>query len=164
MVVASVQVEASFRLRLRLQSPFYVVEARLQKWEQPRKRRSAVELPVRRVQRGRTRWETARRQEGVIPEDDVMQRGRTRGETARLRGGTGHGLLSLMAARESIGHLLFHQAPPHDNPLLPTHPASELSTRNSYAEARADEYSVIWERAVDKDYSGLANAGTFGEV
>ena len=49
MVVASVQVEASFRLRLRLQSPFYVVEARLQKWEQPRKRRSAVELPVRRV-------------------------------------------------------------------------------------------------------------------
>ena len=60
--------------------------------------------------------------------------------------------------------MLFHQAPPHDNPPPPTRPASELSMPNSYAEARADEYSVIWERAMDKEYNGLADAGTFGGV
>ena len=70
--------------------------------------------------RGRTRGETARRQEGAIPEDDVIQRSITRWETARLRGGAGHGMLSLMTAREGIGHMLFHQAPPYDNP-APSH-------------------------------------------
>ena len=48
LVVAAVQV-AHFRLGLRLQSPFDVVKAWLQEWEQPRKPRSAVELPIRRV-------------------------------------------------------------------------------------------------------------------
>ena len=45
-----------------------------------------------------------------------MQRGKTRGETVRLLEGTGHRMLSLMAAQEGIGHMLFHQAPSHDNP------------------------------------------------
>ena len=49
MVVSAVQIETSFRHGLRLQSPFDVVEARLQEWEQPCKRCSAVELPIRRV-------------------------------------------------------------------------------------------------------------------
>ena len=38
------------------------------------------------------------------PEDGHVQRGRTRRETARRQGSAGHGLLSLMAAREGIGH------------------------------------------------------------
>ena len=50
------------------------------------------------------------------PEDGELLRGRTRDETARMR----HGLLSLMVAREGIGHILFHQAPPDRNPPLPT--------------------------------------------
>ena len=45
--------------------------------------------------------------------------------------------------------MLSHQAPPHDNFPLPTRSASEVSKPNLYAEARADEYSVIWERAID---------------
>ena len=49
MVVAAVQVQASFGLGLRLHCPFYVMKARFQEWEKPRKRRSAVELPIRRV-------------------------------------------------------------------------------------------------------------------
>ena len=93
-----------------------------------------------------------------------MKSGWTRGETSRLRGGKEHGMLSLMATREVIGHMPFHQASPHDHPLLPTRPVSELSTPTSYAEARADEYSVIREQAMDKEYSGLADAGTFGAV
>ena len=51
------------------------------------------------------------------PEDDDVSRGRTRGENTRHREAAGNGLLSLTAARESIGHVLFHQAPPHDDPL-----------------------------------------------
>ena len=115
------------------------------------------------VQRGRTRGETMRHREAAAdPGGGDVQLGRTRGETARHREAEGHGLLSLMAAREGIGHILFHQAPPHDNPPLPTRPASELSTPNSYAEACADEYSTIWRQARDKEYRGLADAGTFG--
>ena len=83
-------------------------------------------------------------------------------EATRIAETPRHGLLSLMAAREGIGHILFHQAPPHDNPPLPTRPASELPTPNSYAEACADEYSTIWRQAMDKEYRGLADAGTFG--
>ena len=45
-----------------------------------------------------------------------MQGGKTRGETLRRRGDTGYRMLSLMAAQESIGLMLFHQAPPHDSP------------------------------------------------
>ena len=71
-------------------------------------------------------------------------------------------MLSLMASREGIGYILFHQAPPHENPPLPARPASELSTPNSYAEACAHEYSTIWRQAMDKEYCGLADAGTFG--
>ena len=118
------------------------------------------------VQRGRTRGETVRHQElgGLTPspEEGDVQRGRTRGETARHREAVGHGLLSLMAAREGIGHILFHQAPPYENPPLPARPVSELSTPNSYAEACTDEYSAIWRQAMEKEYRGLADAGTFG--
>ena len=92
-----------------------------------------------------------------------VQLGRTRGETARHREAAGHGLLSLMAAREGIGRILFLQAPPHDNPPLPTRPASELSTPNSYAEACADEYSTIWRQAMDKDCAvGWQTRGRLG--
>ena len=96
------------------------------------------------MQRGRTRGETVRHREAAAdPDGNDVQLGRTTGETARHREAVGHGLLSLMAARESIGHVLFHQVPPHDNPPLPTRPVSELSTPNSYAEACADEYSAV---------------------
>ena len=62
------------------------------------------------------------------PEDGDVQRGRARGETARSHGDQEHGLLSFMAAREGIGHVRFHQSEPHQNPPIPTRPASELST------------------------------------
>ena len=93
-----------------------------------------------------------------------MHRGRTRRETARLRWGTGHRMLSLMTARAGVGHILLHQAPPYDSPPLPTRPANELSTPNSFAEARADEYSVMRELVMDNKYNGLADARTLGEV
>ena len=93
-----------------------------------------------------------------------MQSGRTRGETARRQGGAGHGLLSLMAARDGIDHMIFHQAPPHENPPLPARLAIELSTPNSYAEAYGDEYSVIWKQSEEKEHNGLTDAGTFGAM
>ena len=104
------------------------------------------------------------REAATYPDGDDVQLGRTRGETERHREAAGHGFLSFMAARESIGQVIFHQAPPHDNHPLPTRPVSELSTPNSYAEACADGYSAVWRQAMDKEYRGLASAGTFGEM
>ena len=92
------------------------------------------------MQNGRNTGETVRYREAAAdPDGDDMQLGRTRGKTARHREAAGHGLLSLMAAREGIGHVPFHQASPHDNPPLPTHPVSELSTPNQYAQTCVDE-------------------------
>ena len=72
------------------------------------------------MQRGRTKGETMRDREAAAnPDGDDVQLGRTRGETARHREAAGHGLLSIMAARESVGHVSFHQAPSHDNPPSP---------------------------------------------
>ena len=117
------------------------------------------------MQRGRTRGETVRHREAEAgPDGDDVQLGRTRDETARNRKAAGHGLLSLMAAREGMGHVLFHQAPPHDSPPLPTRPVSELSTPNSYTEACADEYSAVLRQVMEKEYRGLASAGRFGEM
>ena len=69
-----------------------------------------------------------------------------------------------MAAREGIGHVLHHQAPPHKNPSPPSRPVSELLTPNSYPEALTDEYSDLWVQAMDQEYGGLENAGTFGVI
>ena len=111
------------------------------------------------VQRGRTRGETVRHREAEAgPGGDDMQLGRTRGETARHREAAGHGLLLLMAARKGIGHVLFHQAPPHDSPPLPTRLVSELSTPNSYVKAwgekgvtpiLAPKKSTEWDNTID---------------
>ena len=117
------------------------------------------------MQRSRTRWDTVRHRDAEAgPDGDNVQLGRTRGETARHREAAGHGLLLFMAARKDIDHVLFHQAPPHDSPPLLTRPVSELSTTNMYTEACADEYSAVWRQAMEKEYRGLAGAGTFGEM
>ena len=108
---------------------------------------------------------TVQHREAATDRDgDDVQLGRTRGETARHREAAGHGLLSLMSAREGIGHVLFHQAPPHDSPPRPTRPVSELSKPNSNAEACADDYSAVWRQAMEKEYRGQASARPFGEM
>ena len=117
------------------------------------------------MQRGRTGGETVRHREAAAdPHDDDVQLGRTRGETARHREAAVNRLLSLMSGRESIGHVLFHQAPPHNSPPLPTRLVSERSTPNSYAEACADEYSAVWRQAMENEYRGVASAGRFGKT
>ena len=72
--------------------------------------------------------------------------------------------MSLLAAREGTGHVLYHQAPPHKNPPLPSRPVSELFTPSSYSEALTDEYSDLWIQATEKEYGGLENAATFGAI
>ena len=69
-----------------------------------------------------------------------------------------------MATREGIGQVLYHQAPPHNNPPLPSRPVSELLTPNSYSEVLADQYSDLWIQAMEKEYGGLENAGSFGAI
>ena len=74
-------------------------------------------------QLGRTRAQTARNLAGIdrsqTVNDGVAQLGCTRGQTPRNQGGMQHGLLSLMAGREGIGHVLYHQAPPPSPTLAP---------------------------------------------
>ena len=41
---------------------------------------------------------------------------------------------------------------------------SEFRTSKSYAEACVNEYSAAWGQAMDKEYRGLASAGTFGDM
>ena len=82
------------------------------------------------MKRGLTQENISRRLREAIMEADVGQRGRNRRETVRLQAGAGHGLMPLMAAREGMGNIIFHQAPPNDNPPLPTRPANELTTPN----------------------------------
>ena len=75
---------------------------------------------------GRTQAQTAPNQAEIdrpqTVNDGVAQLGRIREQTARSQGGMQHGLLPLMAAREGISHVLYHQAPPHENPPLPSRP------------------------------------------
>ena len=75
-----------------------------------------------------------------------------------------HGLLSLMAAREGIDNVLYHQVPPHEPPPLPTRPVSELLTPSSYSQALTNEYFDFWRQAMEEEYGSLENAGTFGAI
>ena len=134
-----------------------------------RRRRNRSSHSIRRRHgRGSTFHKRAARKLGshnAGTEVSGLQRGRTRVETVHHQGGrTGYGLLSLMAAREGIDRVIFHQAPPHRNPPLLTRPASELSTPNSYAEERSDEYSKIWCQAMGKEFSGQADGMFFWAV
>ena len=98
-------------------------------------------------QLGCTRGHTARDQAAIdrrqTLNDGVAELGRTRSQTARSQGGLQHRLLSLIAAREGIFHVLYNQAQPHEKPLLPTRPVSRLLTTRSYSAALTDEYSDL---------------------
>ena len=87
------------------------------------------------------------------------------GDCALPRGcGTWAAVVVGNAGGYSVGHILFHQAPPHECPPLPTCPVSDLSTPKSYAGACVDEYSVIWRQTMDKECRGLVSAGALGEI
>ena len=105
-------------------------------------------------QLGRTRAQAVLNQAGIdrpqTVNDGVAQLGRTRGQTARSQGGMQHGVLSLMAAREGIGNVLYHQVPPHENPPLSSRPVSVLLTPSSYSEALTGEYSDLWHQDMEK--------------
>ena len=120
------------------------------------------------VQRGLTRGETVRIAREMRHEPDPggndVQRGCTRGETARQAGGMGHGPLFLMAAREGIGHTIFHQAPPCENPPLPTRPANKLSTPNSVAWGVCGRVFGPLDSCDEKEFNGSASAGVFGDA
>ena len=110
-------------------------------------------------QLGHTRRQTARNKKGIgnRPQnagDGVAQQlGPTRRYAARNQGVMQHGLLflmALMAAWESIRHVLYHPASPHANAPLPTRPVSQLFTPSSYSEALTDKYSHLRVQVMKK--------------
>ena len=120
------------------------------------------------MQRGQTRGDTARIKRGMRhgpdPGECDVQRGRTRGETARKARGVGHGLLSLMAAREGIGRVRFHRAPPRENLPLPTSPESGLFDAKLLRGGVVYEYSSVWVQEMEKEFEELASAEIFGDM
>lgn len=90
-------------------------------------------------------------------------KGQDQGETARNREAMRHGLLSLMAASEDIGHVLSLQASTARESFSPHAPgerAFDAERVCSYVCGRV--YSDIVRQAMDKDDHGLAGAGTVG--
>jgi len=86
---------------------------------------------------------------------------------SRQQGGMGtqHGFVSMLAARENIAMVIADQSPPHmPAPELPSCPASELVTPDSYREACEDEHGDVWFHAMDTEFDGLYRAKTFGAV
>ena len=58
--------------------------------------------------------------------------------------------------------IIADQSPPHmPAPKLPSCPASELVTPDSYCEACEDEHRDVWFNAMDTEIDGLYRAGTF---
>ncbi|CAM9756673.1 unnamed protein product [Laminaria digitata] len=68
-------------------------------------------------------------------------------------------------APHSADHALYNQPPPNEPaPPLPTFDTSELSEPTSYAEAMQSPYSANWSHAMEREVSGLEEAGTFGDA
>ena len=75
------------------------------------------------------------------------------------------GLVSMLAAREDIGRSIADQSPPHiPAPELPSCPASELVTPDSYAQACMDVHADLWLKSMASEYGGLISVGTFAAV
>ena len=66
----------------------------------------------------------------------------------------------MLAARENIAMTIADRPAPE----LPSCPASELVTPDSYREAYEDEHGDVWFDAMDSEIDGLYRAGTFGAV
>ena len=76
-----------------------------------------------------------------------------------------HGFVSMLAAREDIDMDIADQSPPYTSPLdLPSCPASNLVTPDTYAQACADKYSNLWHRAMEAETCGLKGATIYVEM
>ena len=118
-------------------------------------------------QLGRTRTQIARNQAGIdrpqIVNDGVAQLGRTRGQTAQS-GGYATWTVVFNGCAEGYWSCTVPSSPTSRKPPLPSRPLSELLTPSSYSEALTDEYSNLWFQAMEKEYGGPENAGTFGAI
>ena len=86
------------------------------------------------------------------------------GADATGRGRSARGVYSLIR-EESTGTAIATSAAPHsDSPELPTCPACDLETPDTYAQAHAGPHSKIWREAEDKELGGLRAVGTSEEL
>ena len=71
----------------------------------------------------------------------------------------------MLAALEDIGMSIADQSPPHvPTPELPSCPARELVTPDTYAQAFMDVHADLWLKSMASEYGGLISVGTFAAV
>ena len=98
------------------------------------------------------------------PANELLQPGRTRART-RAYHQASTSAPAADHAPHSADHALYNQPPPNEPaPPLPTFDASELSEPTSYAEAMQSPYSANWSHAMEREVSGLEEAGTFEDA
>ena len=75
------------------------------------------------------------------------------------------GAFAVLSTKESIGTAIATSAAPYpDSPELPTCPAWDLETPETYAQVYVGPHSKIWRGAEDKAFGGLRAVGTFEEL
>ena len=75
------------------------------------------------------------------------------------------GAFAVLSAKESIGAAIATPAAPHfDSSELPTYPACDLETPDTYAQAPARPHSKIWRVVEDEEFGGLRAVDTFKEL
>lgn len=72
------------------------------------------------------------------------------------------GVFALLASQNDITRSLTEVTVPGVAPDLPSEPACEMETPESYAQAHAGPHSIIWEAAQIKELVGLTAANTSG--
>ena len=75
------------------------------------------------------------------------------------------GAFAVLSAKESIGAAITTSAAPHSkSPELPTCPACDLETPDTYAQAYAGPHSKISRGAEDKEFGDLCAVGIVEEL
>ena len=92
---------------------------------------------------------------------EEFQPGRTRAASRAMTSA----VCRAMAARRGIVEEMTEQRPPGDPaPELPSCKASELKAPANFKEVCASPEAAIWNAAIMKEFEGLKDAGTFGEI
>ena len=98
-----------------------------------------------------------------LSDNQLLQPGRTRSRTRAY-----HRASTSAPSAEwgvSADHALCHQPPPNEPaPFLSPFDASELEEPATYLEAMQSPNSANWSHAMEREASGLKEAGTFGDV
>ncbi|CAB1097932.1 unnamed protein product [Ectocarpus sp. CCAP 1310/34] len=71
---------------------------------------------------------------------------------------------TMFATREDVDAALRAERPPDKMPDLPHRLASDLRVPKTFKETMRSQHSELWDDAIDQEFFGLLDAGTFSPV